>query len=111
MTARRRLAAMAAVAALAAGAGTAWGEAPDGARREAILEMVGNTCVACHGPKLVGETGPALTPEALKDRDPAELAAAILNGRPGTLMPAFAGMFTEPEAEWLAGRLKAGLTP
>jgi len=96
-------------AALAAGAGTARAGEPDAGEQQALLDLVHNTCVGCHGPTLAGDVGPALTPAALKDRDPKELAATILNGRPGTQMPAFTGMISDDGAAWLAGRLKAGL--
>jgi cytochrome c55X len=94
-----------------AGIGTAWAQEPDAARQQEIMDLVQNTCTNCHGPGLVGEVGPALTPAALKDKDAAMLADTILNGRPDTQMMPFTGMVTEDEAAWLVGRLKAGLTP
>lgn len=99
------------LAAMMAVSGTAWAGDPDAARQAELLDLVHNTCVGCHGPGLVGEVGPALTPQALKDKDAAMLAATILNGRPDTQMAPFAGMVSEDDAAWLAKRLKAGIDP
>ncbi len=104
----------AAVMAIALAAGTAWAGAvwagePDADRQAAIMDLVHNTCVTCHGPGLVGEVGPPLTPAALKDKDTAMLVDTILNGRPDTQMMPFTGMISEDEATWLVGRLKAGI--
>lgn len=78
-------------------------------RREDLMEIVDNTCVTCHGVHLVGGVGPALTPDALAGRDTGELADTIVNGSPGTPMPAFTGMIDGREARWLVERLKEGL--
>jgi cytochrome c55X len=32
----------------------------------------------------------------------------ILRGRPGTAMPAWAGLLSEPDARWIAQQLKSG---
>lgn len=111
----RRAGAVAALAIAAAGAvlggGPAQAAGPDADRQAALLDLVRNTCTTCHAQGLVGDVGPALTPAALKDKDPAMLAATILNGRPDTLMQPFGAMLSADEAAWLVGRLKAGLTP
>jgi len=99
------------LAATIAAPGTARAGEPDAARQAELMDLVHNTCVGCHGPGLVGEVGPALTPAALKDKDAAMLAATILNGRPDTQMAPFAGMVSEDDAAWLAKRLKAGIDP
>jgi len=91
--------------------GLALAAPPDADRQAALMDLVHNTCTTCHGTSLLGDVGPPITPAALKDKDTAMLAATILNGRPGTQMPAFTGMVTESEAAWLIGRLKAGLAP
>jgi cytochrome c55X len=101
--------ALAAAVVLAGWTGAALAQGPDADRQAALLDLVHNTCTTCHGTSLLGDVGPPITPAALKDKDAAMLAATILNGRPGTQMPAFTGMITESEAAWLVGRLKAGL--
>lgn len=107
----RNLGRIAAAALALAGLGTAWAAEPDTARQQEILDFVHNTCVTCHGPGLVGEVGPPLTPAALKDKDTAMLAGTILNGRPDTQMMPFTGMISEDEAVWLVDQLKKGLDP
>jgi len=34
--------------------------------------------------------------------------STIMNGRPGTAMPGWSRFVSEPEAEWIVHRLKAG---
>ncbi|GIX21325.1 MAG: hypothetical protein KatS3mg121_0108 [Gammaproteobacteria bacterium] len=82
--------------------------APDAARRAELEGLLRNDCGACHGGRLHGGLGPALTPAALAGRDPAALAATILAGRPGTPMPPWRGLLSEEDARWLAERLIMG---
>lgn len=79
------------------------------ARQAALVHLVRNDCGACHGLRLTGGLGPALTREALAGKPPAALATTILHGRPGTPMPGWRSMLTEAEAHWIAERLSAGL--
>jgi cytochrome c55X len=58
--------------------------------------------------RLTGGLGPALTREALADKPVDSLAATIFHGRPGTPMPPWRRMLSEPEAQWIAERLVAG---
>ncbi len=81
---------------------------PDAARARALVHMVRQDCGSCHGMRLTGGLGPALTREALADFPLENLAAVIYHGRPGTPMPPWKAMLSEPEARWVAQRLLQG---
>jgi cytochrome c55X len=103
-----RIAALAGLAAAGAAAG-AHAEAPPGAERQReLVHVVRQDCGSCHGMKLTGGLGPALTPEALAERPLASIVASIMHGRPGTPMPAWRTMLSEADAQWIARRLVQG---
>lgn len=81
---------------------------PAPARQQQLVRMVRQDCGSCHGMRLTGGLGPALTREALADRPQASVAATIFHGRPGTPMPPWRAMLNEREADWIAQRLLAG---
>lgn len=90
-----------------------WAEAPaapqpDPVREQALIHMVRQDCGSCHGLTLKGGLGPALTPQALRDKPAESLVATIVGGRPGTPMPPFRGLVSEAEAQWVVERLIAG---
>ena len=68
-------------------------------------------CGSCHGMTLKGGLGPALTPEALKDKPREYIELTILNGRSGTPMPPWKDMLTLEEIRWLVDVLYSGATP
>lgn len=70
--------------------------------------MVRQDCGSCHGMRLTGGLGPALTPEALAKFPLDSLVAVIYHGRPGTPMPPWKAMLSESEARWIAQRLQQG---
>ncbi len=78
------------------------------ARQTELVRMVRQDCGSCHGMRLTGGLGPALTREALADKPPASMAATIFHGRPGTPMPGWRAMLSETEAQWIAEQLVAG---
>ena len=80
----------------------------DRARQQSLIRLVRQDCGACHGMRLTGGLGPALTPEALVDKPVDALTAAIVHGRPGTPMPPWRTMLSEGEARWIAVRLTQG---
>ena len=82
--------------------------APDATRSAELVRMVRQDCGSCHGMRLTGGLGPALTREALADFPLDSLAAVIFHGRPGTPMPPWKAMLSEPEARWIALRLQQG---
>ena len=94
---------------LAAGQAMGQGEAaPSPARQAELVHMVRQDCGACHGMKLTGGLGPALTSDALRGIPQETLAATIFHGRPGTPMPGWKTMLTEADAAWIAQQLQAG---
>ncbi|MEX8518277.1 MAG: cytochrome c [Leptothrix sp. (in: b-proteobacteria)] len=82
--------------------------APDAARQQQLVHVVRQDCGSCHGMRLTGGLGPALTREVLADKPVEALAATIFHGRPGTPMPGWRAMLTESEASWIAEQLLAG---
>lgn len=79
------------------------------AQRQAELrELVLQDCGSCHGMRLTGGLGPALTAQALRDRPVESLVATIVHGRPGTAMPPWDGLLTQAEAAWIVERLIEG---
>lgn len=81
---------------------------PDATRSAELVRMVRQDCGSCHGMRLTGGLGPALTREALAEFPLDSLAAVIVHGRPGTPMPPWKAMLSEPEARWIAQRLQQG---
>jgi len=77
-------------------------------RQRTLIRMVRQDCGACHGMRLTGGLGPALTREALADKPVESLAATIYHGRPGTPMPAWRTMLSEADAQWIAQQLALG---
>ena len=77
-------------------------------RQQALVRMVRQDCGACHGIRLNGGLGPALTPIALADKPLDAMVATIVHGRPGTPMPPWRAMLNETEARWIAEQLALG---
>ena len=97
----------------AAGGGTASagsGAPPDSARQRELLVLLKQDCGSCHGMRLTGGLGPALTPEALRTKPAESLAATIVYGRTGTAMPPWRRFMSEAEADWLVARMIDGAT-
>lgn len=84
-------------------------ETPAPARQEELIQLLRNDCGACHGLRLSGGLGPALRPEALRDKAADSLKQVILQGRPGTPMPGWAPFISDSEAEWLVELLVHGI--
>ena len=79
-------------------------------RATELEHMVLQDCGSCHGLTRKGGLGRPLTPEAMAHADREGLALIILDGVPGTAMPPWRPLLTEPEALWIADYLK-GETP
>jgi cytochrome c55X len=94
------------VLALAATGGTA-GPLPD-QRQAELRDLVLQDCGSCHGMRLTGGLGPALTPAALADRPLTLVTATIRDGRAGTPMPPWSGLLNDAEIDWIAHFLKNG---
>ena len=85
--------------------------APEEQRARELIHIVRQDCGSCHGLTLAGGLGPALTPDALVDKPFEGLVATVVSGRPGTPMPPFRGIVSEPEAEWIVDQLMRGFPP
>jgi cytochrome c55X len=91
-------------------ASAAPGTQPDAARQRELLVLLKQDCGSCHGMRLTGGLGPALTPEALRTKPAESLAATIVYGRTGTAMPPWRRFMSEAEADWLVARMIDGAT-
>ena len=78
------------------------------ARQTQLVRMVRQDCGSCHGIQLTGGLGPALTRDRMAEIPLDSLTAVIYQGRPGTPMPGWKTMISEPEADWIARRLQTG---
>ncbi len=85
------------------------GADPGAERERELVALVRQDCGSCHGMTLKGGLGPALTPEALRDKPADSLTLTILNGRPGTAMPPWRPFVSEAEAAWIVEQLQRGL--
>src|SRR6266508_777239 len=83
---------------------------PPPARQRELIRLLKQDCGSCHGMRLTGGLGPALTPQALRDKPAESLASTIVAGRAGTAMPPWRPFLTASEAEWLVARLQRGDT-
>ncbi|MEO8119119.1 MAG: cytochrome c [Rhodoferax sp.] len=96
---------MLASAANEAGAGSA---SVDVNRQKQLVTLVRQDCGSCHGLTLKGGLGPALLPEALRDKPAEYLKFVILQGRPNSAMPPWQRFLSEAEAEWIVFNLQKG---
>lgn len=81
---------------------------PSEERQRDLVRMVRQDCGSCHGMRLTGGLGPALTRETMQDKPLEFLAATIYSGRPGTPMPPWSAMISYAEAHWIAANLQTG---
>ena len=77
-------------------------------RERELVRLVRQDCGSCHGMRLTGGLGLALTPEALREKSLEGLVATVLYGRPGTAMPPWKTILSEKEAMWIVRRLMDG---
>lgn len=89
-------------------AATAHAAEPDSLRQRELVRIVRQDCGSCHGMTLKGGLGLPLTSAALRDKPFEGLVATVVYGRPGTAMPAWKTILSEPEAEWIVQRLMQG---
>ncbi|RTZ58380.1 MAG: cytochrome c [Gammaproteobacteria bacterium] len=82
---------------------------PEPQRQAELIHLLRQDCGACHGMRLLGGLGPALTPQSLNAKPREFLVTTILEGRAGTPMPPWKPFLTRDEATWLATRLKQGI--
>ncbi len=80
----------------------AGGEPPVTPQRAQELDaLLHQDCGSCHGLKLTGGLGPALTRQALAGKPADFLATTIRDGRPGTPMPPWKPLLSEADIQWL----------
>jgi cytochrome c55X len=77
-------------------------------RQQELLNFLKQDCGSCHGLMMKGGLGPALLPETLKGKPVEYLVTTILDGRPGTAMPAWRPLLSPAEAQWIADALLQG---
>jgi cytochrome c55X len=80
----------------------------DTARQAELLYLLKHDCGSCHGMTRKGGLGPPLLPDNLRDRPPMLMENTVLDGRPGTPMPPWRGLLTEPEVRWLVEAMRRG---
>lgn len=94
--------------ALCALTASATAEAVSVQRQQELMDLVHQDCGSCHGMRLTGGLGPALTPQALQGKNHEFLTNTISQGRPGTPMPPWRTLLSEPEIAWIVDYLKSG---
>ena len=87
-------------------AASAMADAVSAKHQTGLRNFVHQDCGACHGMRLTGGLGPALTPQALQDKNHEFLFATISEGRHGTPMPPWRTQLTEQEINWIVDYLK-----
>jgi cytochrome c55X len=76
-----------------------------------LANLVRQDCGSCHGLRLKGGLGKPLTPQYLRIWSSEQLVSIILDGVPGTPMPPWRPLLSEPDARWIADRLQHGDLP
>ena len=71
-------------------------------RQQDLRNLLVQDCGSCHGLQMKGGLGPALLPSTLHGKSAEYISAIILDGRPGTAMPAWRPLLSPLEADWLA---------
>jgi len=74
---------------------------PSPERQQELQYLLFQDCGSCHGMRLTGGLGPALTSQALAGKPRALLVAAITEGRAGTPMPPWKNLLTAEDIAWL----------
>ncbi|MFA5665315.1 MULTISPECIES: cytochrome c [Pseudomonadota] len=81
---------------------------PDEQRQRQLDNLLLQDCGSCHGLRMTGGLGPALTRQALADKPRDSLIATVAHGRPGTAMPGWNALLDEQDIAWLVDRLLQG---
>lgn len=83
----------------------------DDQRKSELEHLLRHDCGSCHGMTLKGGLGPALTPDALKNKPAAYLQQTISEGHSGTPMPAWKSILAAEDIDYLVELLMAKLNP
>lgn len=84
---------------------------PTPERQATLKHLLIQDCGSCHGLRMKGGLGPALTPSDLAGKPKDSLVATIIYGRPGTAMPPWGALLNEQDATWMIEQLLQGVTP
>jgi cytochrome c55X len=87
---------------------TALAAAPTAERQAKLDHLLLQDCGSCHGLRMTGGLGPALTREALAGKPRDSLIATVTHGRPGTAMPGWNALLDEQDIAYLVDRLLEG---
>lgn len=83
-------------------------EAPSPARQAQLEHLLVQDCGSCHGLRMTGGLGPAITRTALAGKPRESLIATVTHGRPGTAMPGWSALLDEQDVAWLVDLLIEG---
>ncbi len=78
----------------------------DSRRSHELRNLLHQDCGSCHGMRLTGGLGPALTVDEMENRPRQYLIATIRDGRPGTPMPPWKNLLSEDDIDWLVTYLQ-----
>ena len=82
--------------------------APDAERQAQLEHLLVQDCGSCHGLRMTGGLGPAITRDALTGKPRDSLIATVTHGRPGTAMPGWNALLNEQDIVWLVDLLVEG---
>ncbi|MGB7934834.1 MAG: cytochrome c [Gammaproteobacteria bacterium] len=74
-------------------------------RQAELRNLLLQDCGSCHGMRLTGGLGPALTPQALQGKPRELLITTVSEGRPGTPMPPWKPLLSESDIAWLVDHM------
>jgi cytochrome c55X len=77
-------------------------------RRAELDHLLRHECGSCHGLRLEGGLGPALTSTRMRKRSTEYLRAAIREGIPGTAMPPWGPLLSDADIDYLVAALQGG---
>ncbi|MGE6663164.1 c-type cytochrome [Pseudomonas sp. NPDC077408] len=87
---------------------TALADTPTAARQAQLEHLLVQDCGSCHGLRMTGGLGPALTLDAIAGKPRESLIATVTHGRPGTAMPGWNALLNEQDIAWLVDLLLEG---
>jgi len=77
-------------------------------RQSELRDFVEQNCPACHGIRMTGSIGPALSKAHLQHLSVNAVTLTILHGLPAKGMPPWEAQLSEKDAYWIAELLKRG---
>ncbi|MCQ4260827.1 c-type cytochrome [Stutzerimonas stutzeri] len=83
-------------------------QAPSAERQAQLEHLLVQDCGSCHGLRMTGGLGPALTLDAIAGKPRDSLIATVTHGRPGTAMPGWNALLDEHDIAWLVDLLLEG---